>query len=216
MSYILSGVTGNMDCNLIVPDQVFVYNYDQTSGDNFQVYYTQEAASFVVPQTNSVYTGLIGSPASGLTNQQNWTTYGIAIAGAMAPSNAATMTGIGGLVVTGIAPDVIIAPSASTPSGSSATAGKGTTANMAPLAVGLLAQPQNSGLSSNIDPSTSVTAPATLATTRSVVKVGTTRSATGGLVAGPLALNVPSAGTAVQTAARSPGLPPLTAKVSQD
>ena len=42
---------------------------------------------------------MIGSPAPGLTNQQNWDTYGIAIAGAVAPSDAATRSGILGLVV---------------------------------------------------------------------------------------------------------------------
>ena len=85
--------------NLTTLDQVFVYNYDGVAGDNFQVYYTEQAASYVMPQTGSM-NGLIASPVSGLTNQQNWTTYGIAIAGAVAPSNATTVSYINGLVVT--------------------------------------------------------------------------------------------------------------------
>jgi hypothetical protein len=42
---------------------------------------------------------LIGSPEAGLTNAQNWTKYGIAIAGAVAPGSATTVDGIDGLVV---------------------------------------------------------------------------------------------------------------------
>ena len=94
------GVTGNLQFNIITVDQVFVYNYDQSSGNNFQVYYTQQTASSIMPQSGSITLSFIGSPVSGLTNQQNWNTYGIATAGAVAPSNATTMTGIDGLVVT--------------------------------------------------------------------------------------------------------------------
>src|SRR5262249_35000598 len=57
----------------------------------------QQKADFVVPKSDG---SNIGSPASGLTNQQNWNQYGIAIAGAVAPSSATTMTGIAGLVQT--------------------------------------------------------------------------------------------------------------------
>ncbi len=82
-------------------DQVLVYNYDGVSGDNFQVFYTQQAASFIVPQTvlNSDGTiKLMGAPVAGLTNAEAWAEYGIAIAGAVAPSNATTMANINGLV----------------------------------------------------------------------------------------------------------------------
>jgi hypothetical protein len=89
--------TGNSQSNpnLIQLDQVFVYNYNGVSGDNFQVYYTQQAPGFVVPQSGG---GLVGSPEAGLTNQQNWTKYRIALAGAVLPSTATTRNGINGYV----------------------------------------------------------------------------------------------------------------------
>ena len=36
-------------------DQVFVHNYNRVSGDNFQVYYTEQVASFIMPETDSLY-----------------------------------------------------------------------------------------------------------------------------------------------------------------
>src|SRR5205807_2454329 len=56
--------------NFTVADQVFVTDYNGISGDNFQVYYSQQAADFIVPQTQGNH--LIGSPDAGLTNAQNW------------------------------------------------------------------------------------------------------------------------------------------------
>ncbi len=88
--------------NLTLHDAVKVYNYNGVVGDNFQVYYNQQAASFIVPQTVLAAGGgprLIGSPVAGLTNQQLWDQYGQAIAGAVAPSTATTRVGINGLVV---------------------------------------------------------------------------------------------------------------------
>jgi hypothetical protein len=84
----------------IVPVRVFVYNYNGVAGDNFQVYFTQQQANYILPHTSSTPTpgGNVGSPVSGLTNQQNWNTYGIAVAGAVAPSSATTMPLINGLV----------------------------------------------------------------------------------------------------------------------
>jgi PKD repeat protein len=82
-------------CNLISPDTVYVYDYNGVAGDNFQVYYAEQAATYVVPQTTS---SLTGAPVGGLTNQQTWVRYGIAIAGAVAPADATTRTGIVGLV----------------------------------------------------------------------------------------------------------------------
>ena len=88
---------GGTATNLIQLDQTYVYNYNQSSGDNFQVYYSQQVPSNILLQSNG---SMIGSPVSGLTNQQNWNTYGICIAGAIAPSNATTMAAIsGGLIV---------------------------------------------------------------------------------------------------------------------
>jgi PKD repeat protein len=89
---------GPRNLNLIQLDQVFVYNYNGVVGDNFQVFYQQQAGGYVVPQSNSDGNGLVGSPVTGLTNQQTWSLYGIAIAGAIAPSTAQTMDRVLGLV----------------------------------------------------------------------------------------------------------------------
>ncbi len=88
---------------LTQPSVVNVYNYNGVAGDNFQVFYKEQAASFVMPQTTSslltgVGTGTIGSPAAGRTNAQNWKSSGLAVAGAVAPASATARTGITGLV----------------------------------------------------------------------------------------------------------------------
>lgn len=79
-------------------DQVFVTNLNGVSGDNFQVYYLQQAPDYIMPQT--IYYGPDdnndgvpdwymdkGCPEVGLTNAQAWQQYGIAIAGAVSPTN---------------------------------------------------------------------------------------------------------------------------------
>jgi hypothetical protein len=77
---------------------VFVYYYNGT-GQNFQVYYNEQQPNFIVPQTSTtVGFALTGSPQAGLTNQQNWSQYQIAIAGAVAPATATTLPEIHGLV----------------------------------------------------------------------------------------------------------------------
>ena len=76
-------------------DTVYVYDYNGVAGDNFQVYYDQQRADFVVPQSSG---NLVGSPSSGLTNAQNWSQHGIAIACAVAPGDATTRARIRGLV----------------------------------------------------------------------------------------------------------------------
>jgi len=60
------------------------------ASDNFKAFYTQQAPTFVVPQTQlNVYSpafdSVEGAPVPGLTNQQTWNTYKIAIAGSVAP-----------------------------------------------------------------------------------------------------------------------------------
>jgi hypothetical protein len=69
--------------NLIQLQTIMVYNYNQVAGDNFQLYYFQQAPDVIVPQSSGY---LVGSPVAGLTNQQNWDLYGIAIAGAVCPT----------------------------------------------------------------------------------------------------------------------------------
>jgi chitodextrinase len=84
---------------LIQKDQVYVYDYNQVKGDNFQVYYREQHADFVVPQTSSGPGGtIIGAPEAGLTNRQVWQKYGVAIAGAVAPTTANERVRIKGLV----------------------------------------------------------------------------------------------------------------------
>ncbi len=88
-------------CAVTTLDQVLVTNYDDVAGDNFQVFYSQQAADTVVPQSvlNSDGTArVLGAPVAGLTNAQAWAQYGLAIAGAVAPSDATTMNNIYGLV----------------------------------------------------------------------------------------------------------------------
>jgi uncharacterized repeat protein (TIGR01451 family) len=91
--------TSQGGANLIQKDQVLVYNYNGVTGDNFQVFYTQQAANFVIPQSGQYPSGyVLGAPTSGLTNQEAWDQDAIAIAGAVAPSSATNRNGIDGLV----------------------------------------------------------------------------------------------------------------------
>ncbi len=83
---------------------VRVYDYNQVPGDNFQVFYREQNAGYVLPQTDMTLLGSrnwgdVGSPEAGLTNAQNWTKYGIALAGTIAPAGAkASRPEINGLV----------------------------------------------------------------------------------------------------------------------
>jgi hypothetical protein len=96
MDYTLHGGSAN----LVQRDAVLVEAYDGVAGDDFQVFYHEQRPDFVVPQSSG---NLAGSPAAGLTNAQNWATYGIAIAGAVA-TDATTRPGIDGLVRAGAPP----------------------------------------------------------------------------------------------------------------
>ncbi len=88
--------------SLVQQDQVLVYDYNQVAGDDFQVYYLQQAADFVVPQSsmypNGISPMIIGAPVAGLTNAETWSMYGIAIAGAVAPSTSTQRSDIVGLI----------------------------------------------------------------------------------------------------------------------
>jgi hypothetical protein len=70
--------------NTIVSSRIVVTDYNRVTGDNFEVFEKEQAPDFVVPQTESV-PGLVGSPVAGLTNQQTWSRFGLAISGAVAP-----------------------------------------------------------------------------------------------------------------------------------
>jgi hypothetical protein len=87
--------------NLIAPEPVTVYNFNGVAGDNFNVYFTQQAANYVLPQTQYDANGnitMLGAPVAGLTNAEAWAQYGIAFGGAVAPSTATTRANIIGLV----------------------------------------------------------------------------------------------------------------------
>jgi len=81
-SIVMSFQPRRPNLNFIQRDEVFVQAYNRLAGNSFRVYYNEQAPDFVVPATNGTS---IGAPAEGLTNQQNWSLSGIAIAGAVAP-----------------------------------------------------------------------------------------------------------------------------------
>jgi hypothetical protein len=99
-----NGTNPYPEINLTQPSTVKVYNYNQVAGVNFQVFYPEQASSFVVPATpaaalSSLVASTIGAPLANRTNLQNWMGYGIAIAGAVAPSGASrSRSEINGLV----------------------------------------------------------------------------------------------------------------------
>ncbi|HEV3021485.1 MAG TPA: G8 domain-containing protein [Pirellulales bacterium] len=82
------------------PETVIVTDFNGVAGDDFQVYYTQQAASFVLPQSTyrngSIF--LVGAPVAGLTNAQALSQYGVCAAGQIAPASAHTRAAIIGLV----------------------------------------------------------------------------------------------------------------------
>lgn len=69
------------------PDEIMIQDHNGVAGDNFQVFYTQQAPTFIVPV--SVFNGdgtrkVIGAPVAGLTNAQTWSQYQVAVAGQVA------------------------------------------------------------------------------------------------------------------------------------
>lgn len=80
--------------NLILVDSLKIYNFNQVPDDDYEIFFTQQASTFVVPQTiiDGPNTSLKGSPDAGLTNQQNWDTYGIAIGGKIASCTTTNST----------------------------------------------------------------------------------------------------------------------------
>ncbi len=117
--------------NLVKRDAVYVYGYNKVAGSDFQVFYNQQAASFVVPQSSG---NLAGSPVAGLTNAQNWSTYKIAIAGEVA-TNTTTHPKMYGLVRMGTPVPPPTAPTITTQP-ANATVAAGQTATFAVAATG--------------------------------------------------------------------------------
>jgi hypothetical protein len=70
--------------NAIVSNRIIVTDYNRVTGQNFEVFWEQQSPSFIVPQTGSFF-GLVGAPVGGLSNQQAWGQFGIAVSGAVAP-----------------------------------------------------------------------------------------------------------------------------------
>jgi hypothetical protein len=92
------------NANLVQSDRVFVYDYNQVAGNNFQVFYRSQSPDFIVPQT--VGNQRIGAPVAGLTNQVTWDRYRIAIAGGITPCTTVVDRIIGFACQTGAVPDV--------------------------------------------------------------------------------------------------------------
>jgi hypothetical protein len=70
--------------NAIVSNRIIVTDYNRVTGQNFEVFQEEQAPTFRVPQTGSI-AGLVGAPVAGLTNQQAWAQFRIAVSGAVAP-----------------------------------------------------------------------------------------------------------------------------------
>ena len=70
--------------NAIVSNRIIVTDYNRVTGQNFEVFWEQQAPDFTVPQTGSFF-GLVGAPVGGLSNQQAWAQFGIAVSGAVTP-----------------------------------------------------------------------------------------------------------------------------------
>lgn len=83
---------------------VKVYSYNQVAGDDFQVFYREQASSNIMPRTSSeLLSGssmsTIGAPAAGLTNAQSWASYNLATGGGLLPAGAsASRSTINGLI----------------------------------------------------------------------------------------------------------------------
>jgi hypothetical protein len=88
---LLNGVPSSV----VAPSIVKVFDYNQITGNNFQVYYKEQAPSFILPVTTTSAMwgrdpGFVGAPVGLLTNAQAWSQYGMAVAGAVAPTNDST------------------------------------------------------------------------------------------------------------------------------
>jgi hypothetical protein len=81
--------------DLLRPDVVVVRNFNRVPGDDFRVYDLEQRPDFIPPAMESGFG--VGSPAPGLTNQQLWNTYGVALAGSVTPCDS-TREGIEGFV----------------------------------------------------------------------------------------------------------------------
>lgn len=70
----------NQVSNNIQKDRVFVFDFNQVKGDDFQVFYLEQAPDFVLPAV-----GNNGPAKDGMTNEQAWKAYQVAVGGTIAP-----------------------------------------------------------------------------------------------------------------------------------
>lgn len=86
----------------VLGNVVEVYDYNGMSGDDFRLYFDEQRPDAIVPYAGDIADDPVfvkaGAPAPGLTNQQAWAKYGIAVGGAVAPANATRRDGIDALV----------------------------------------------------------------------------------------------------------------------
>jgi hypothetical protein len=90
--------TGEANKQLPTADRVFIYNWQNVTGDNFRTYYTQQAPDMQMRASDPAI-NLTGCPARGLTNAQCLATYGVTLAGEIAPCTN-TRPGIEGYACT--------------------------------------------------------------------------------------------------------------------
>lgn len=83
------------NANYVQLDQYLVTAFNAVAGDDFRVYFNEQKADFIVPQTGGNY---IGCPAAGLTNEQAWSRFGACLGGEIAPATAQARERIFGLV----------------------------------------------------------------------------------------------------------------------
>lgn len=78
------------ETNIIIDDSFLVSGWQGSGLDNFQVFYSGQQRGVFLPQTIGtlpIPSSLRGSPDSGLTNQQNFDTYGICCANELPPAS---------------------------------------------------------------------------------------------------------------------------------
>lgn len=115
--------------NYATLDSMVVYDFNQVAGDNFAVYYEEQNPAAIMPASSG---NIVGSPEAGLTNQQTWAKYGVALAGAVAPCTT-LRAGIEGYAcaLSGATPPPVVAPTVSitSPSAGATITGTSVTAN---------------------------------------------------------------------------------------
>ncbi len=99
--------------NLLVKNEVFVTNYNNT-GNDFQVYYLEQQPDYIVPETTFDPTGaikMVGAPGPGLTNQNMFNNGQSPIAGEIAPCfNSSSYPEIKGFVCNASGGEVDVTP----------------------------------------------------------------------------------------------------------